>query len=176
MQIQNKKWKNYLILTIISFVFILFFDIVPRFYSAISLISNVITEKDKISKEAESEKSEKDLLAENRFLKSEMKNTLSGYDGKGNISSVISMLDSIANLSDVKITSIKPQKTYKKDNLVLQPIEINIMTKYEMAYNYICFLEKASKVVLIKDLNIKSKERCKDSLSVKTGIEVYLNL
>lgn len=176
MQIKNKKWKLILITVITSFIMITFFDLVPRVGDIATMALKFHGEKGKLKQEMESERSLKDLMAENRMLKGELKNTLSGYEDKENISSVISLLDSVAILSEIRISSIKPQKPYKKDNLMLQPIEVNITSSYERAFNYVMFLEKSSKVILVKDLSILSKDKSKDSLFIKASLEVYLNL
>lgn len=176
MQIKNQKMKMLLILILISFVMITALDLVPRLSGIGKTAISLYEKENKLKEEKESGEKLKNLTAENRMLKGEVKNSLAGYAENQNISSVIALLDSAAGFSETRISSIKPLNSYKKDNLLLQPVEVNIMTSYENVYNFIRFLEKAKKVVLVKELDIASKDESRDSLSVKARLEVYLNL
>lgn len=130
----------------------------------------------KMDKEKESEMRFKELTVENMSLRDELRAMTSGYRPDESISSVISLLASLSEKSRSRISSIKPGKSYRKDNLILQPLEVNLTGKYENAFNMVRFLETAKRVILIKSLAVTPKESLSDSLNIKTELEVYMNL
>lgn len=176
MQIKNSKYKRMISLILIMFLVLIITELIPRTKNTISMSFDLYKKNAIMNNENKSEEKIKNLSIENRMLKGEVKNNLNGYDRTGNMSSTISLLDSVAVLSHVKLSSVKPQKTYRKNNFIVQPVELNMNSSYERIFNFVRFLENASKVISIKDLNITSKENSKDSLAVRADLEIYLSL
>lgn len=176
MPIKNKKWKGLIAISALLFSLVMLFDILPRFTSLCSMTVEFIEDKSKLDKGKESEMRFKELMVENITLKDELRGMAPGYAPRESISSVISLLDSVSQKSRSRITSIMPGKIFKKDNVILQPLEVNLTAKYENAYNLVRFLETAKKVILIKSLALTPKEPLSDSLNIKTELEVYMNL
>lgn len=176
MPVKNKKWKSLIAISALLFLFVMLFDIFPRFSGLTSMAVELMEEKSRLEKEKESEMRFKELRVENMSLKDELRSMAPGYAPEENMSSVVSLLDSLSHKSHSRISSIVPGKSYRKDNLILQPLEVNLRAKYENAYNWARFLETARKVMLIKSLTLKPEEALSDSLTVKTELEVYMNL
>lgn len=176
MPIKNKKWKSLIVLSSLLFLFVMLFDILPRSSSLTSMAMELMEEKSRLEKEKESEMRFKELRVENISLKDELRSMAPGYAPGGNMSSVVSLLDSLSHISHSCISSIVPGKSYRKDNLIVQPLEVDLRARYENAYNWASFLETARKVILIKSLTLKPKDTLSNSLTIKTELEVYMNL
>lgn len=176
MQIKTKKWKNIILLSLFLFVIIIFSEIIPKYSDLLSMSYDLIEQKIR-SKESEENKSEMNkLLSENKNLKIEINNIVSDYEENKNLSSVLNFLDTAAKESGVSFTSIKPMQLLRKDNLWLQPVEINISSKFENIYNFTRYLESSSRVAVLKELQFKPEEMLSSKLNVKANLEFYLNL
>ena len=117
----------------------------------------------------------RELEIKNKNLKKEINQVVSNYEENKNLSSVLSFLDEAAKESKVKFTSIR-QRKLRKDNLWMQPIEVNISSSYGNIYNFTRYLESSSKVAVLKELSFKPEEMLKPELEMKAEIEFYLNL
>jgi Tfp pilus assembly protein PilO len=176
MLIKNKKWKNYLLATLALFVLILLFEIYPRVSNILTLGYDLYKRNAKTEEAEQNNLNESNLITENKKLKLQINSFVSNYEESQKISSIISFLDDLAARNDVEVTEIVPGKVEKKNNLRLQPIEININSNYEGMFNFVRSLEKSSKVIVLKELDFKPIRPISDSLNVKANLEVYLNL
>ncbi len=176
MQIKNKKWKNINISIIVIIVLILFFEILPRIWDLGKTSIEFIENSKKLEKIDEVDSKLKELTIENRNLKAVMNKIVSNYEENKNISSTMRYLNDISNKSHISISSIKPLKLNKRENLWLQPIEIEFYSNYEQLYNFIRFLEYSKKVMLITEITVVPKIITHNKLKVITKIDVYLNL
>ena len=159
MPIKSKKWKNIIALSFFLFAVLIFSDIIPD-YSNIAIIGyDLFIQKRKIEESENNKQTIRELEIKNK-----------------NLSSVISFLDLAAKESKAKLTSIRPRKLEKKDNLWMQPVEINISSSYENIYNFTRYLESSSKVAVLNELNFKPEGILKPELKLKAEIEFYLNL
>ena len=176
MPIKNKKWKNIILLLCGFTIVVLLFEIFPRALGTFSLASEWMEQSDQIERLGEIETRIEMVSKENSSLKEDISSIVSDYEDNQKISSVLSLLDEIANGTNVNIEAIKPQAIVKRDNLWLQPIDMTITSKYENFYNFIRFLESSQKVVLVKDIYLKHENSVTGMLNINTKLEVYLNL
>ena len=96
MLINNKKWRNYIILSLAFAVLVIVFEIFPRYGNIASLAYDFYTrgvETDEAEKNTETESS---LAAENKSLKQRISGQISAYEDNQRISSIISFLDEAA--------------------------------------------------------------------------------
>ena len=176
MPIKSKKWKNIIALSFFLFAVLIFSDIIPD-YSNIAIIGyDLFIQKRKIEESENNKQTIRELEIKNKNLKLEINKVVSNYKENKNLSSVISFLDLAAKESKAKLTSIRPRKLEKKDNLWMQPVEINISSSYENIYNFTRYLESSSKVAVLNELNFKPEGILKPELKLKAEIEFYLNL
>ena len=167
MLIKNKKWKNYILGTLSFFVLILLFEIYPRVSNILSLGYDLYERYAKTKEAEQNNLNENNFISENKKLKLQINSFVSNYEESQKISSIISFLDDIASKNDIEIAAIIPGKVEKKNNLWLQPIEININSNYEGMFNFVRSLEKSPKVILLKGLDFKPIKPKNDSLNVK---------
>lgn len=173
MLIKNTKWKNITILSIVFFFIVLFFEILPGYAELISASAELLFREDPEEQMTKSEARLIQLKAEKRKLKVLASSQFSGYN-EGGVSSIIALLDESAAKSNSEIISLKPGNFKKNDNIVFQPVNMEMYAGYENLYNYLRFLENTPKVLHIKKLSIKEFEE--DDLIITAELEAYLNL
>jgi Tfp pilus assembly protein PilO len=176
MPIKTPKWRNMVILVLGFMAIVLFFEIVPRLMNTTSLVfdwidqSRQIEQSDRVAKQLQLAKQK------NSDVKGYINGIVSDYEESQNASSILQMLDEIAAKSKVNIATIKPRQIVQHDNLWLQPIEVELISKYENYYNFVRFLENSQKVVLIKEIFMERENSVNGSLQIRINLEVYLNL
>lgn len=176
MQIKNKKWKNIIFLSTALVSIIFLSEIMPRIYNAAGLAFDLILQKYKIDSNKKNEISINEYTVRNKKLKRKISRVVSDYERSGNISDILSFVDSAAQRTKVNIREIKPGKIIRNNNLWLQPVDINISARYENFYNYVRSLENSSKVMLIKKLTVSAGESSEEQLDIKLHLEIYLNI
>ena len=176
MLIKSKKWKNIIFLSLFLFVVVTFSDVIPDYSNLVSTGYDLFIQKRKIEESENNRLAIRELEIKNKNLKLEINRVVSNYEENKNLSSVLSFLDEAAKESKVKFTSIRPKKLEKKDNLWMQPVEVNISSSYGNIYNFTRYLESSSKVAVLKELSFKPEEMLKPKLEMKAEIEFYLNL
>lgn len=176
MQIKNKKWKQIILISISTFLLIIFLEILPRAMNIVSLTIQLVDQKIKISSNDKNEDLIKQYTIENKSLRGQIGNIVSDYERDKNISQILNYLDAASQLNNVRIVEIKPGPIIKNKNILITPLEVNFIAHYENFYNYLLNLEKSSKVMVIKQLSIEPKDILSDTLSIKAKIDVYLNI
>lgn len=176
MTFKNSKWKNIVLLSSVFFVIVILFQIFPDYAGLIHKVKTLVEQKDEISEGKKNQKILTNVLNRHKDLKNEIGSYVSNYNENKNISSIITILYNAAKKCNLTISSIRPSKVLQKNNLWLQPMEINFSTDYQNTYNFIKFIEKSRKVIIVKDLEMISSSKKKVNLDVKARIEVYLNL
>ena len=176
MKFRNSKWRNLVILAVSFFVLILFAEVIPRSGDIIVNISEWITQSNKIGNLKETENKLGILTIKNNKLKSQINSIVSDYDEYRNISSVLNELNTIVAENNVKLINIHPESIVKKNNLWLQPMEINVESGYNELYNFVRTLEFSNKVIVVKDIHIIPGKMQSSNLKSTIRIEVYLNL
>ena len=176
MIIKNKKWKNLNLLIIAFTLVILTFEVLPRVWDIGKLVTELISNSNKLERLDEIDNNLLDLNIENKNLKRQLGEIVSDYKSDKNISTTMRYLNEIANKSKLKITSIKPVKLKNNDKLWLQAIELKFYSNYERLYNFVRFLEHSPKVILLKEIKVKPKVKSRDKLEIVVNIDVYLNL
>ena len=176
MRIVTKKWKNISLAAILLTAIILIFEIIPRFISVFVSVVEIIEQDDKISDSENADMEIKLLALENKKLAQGINRLVSDYEENSKMSSVISLIDSLALLNSMRISSIIPQKIMKTGNLWKQPIEININGSYENFFNFVRYLESSQKVIVIDKINIKSERIHSKELDIQLSLDAYLNL
>ncbi|HZW40268.1 MAG TPA: type 4a pilus biogenesis protein PilO [Ignavibacteriaceae bacterium] len=170
----SKKWKNYFILYLLFFLFVLIVELLPRSWE---FFNNVYTYYDiqDLDKEKQVLLSKNKLLKkENSYLNQSIINSVK-YNKETNLSSIISIIDDYSNRSGASIISIIPENLFEKENLRIQPIGIELSSDYEGLYNFIRYLEISQKVFSIKSINITPVPN-PDSLNIKLKLWSYLNI
>jgi Tfp pilus assembly protein PilO len=175
MLIHNKKWKNYIVLSLAVAVIIVLLEIIPRYAGLVSLCYDFYL-RGANTNETNNIETEKKLSAENKNIKEKINKLITSSEDNQKISAIISLLDEAAYGKGVDIASIKPINIKKQENLWVQPIEVNLYSDYEGIFNFVRHIERSSKVILIKELDYAAKVPLNDSLLVKACLEVYLNL
>ncbi len=176
MLIKKTKFRYYILFSITLFFLVSFIEIIPDYFTLFYNLWEVLdssTLKNSI-KDYESQITAMEI--ENSRLKSLETYYISTNESKSDISSIISFLDVVSQKSFIKNYSLRPAAAEKKDNLSVLPIEVEIGGDYSQVFNYINFIERSSRVIIIQNLSIKPKDILKDSLIVKTNLDVYLNL
>ena len=176
MAIKFGKWKKTIILTIGLLIFLIIFEIFPRYASLYDAFFEIIRNNNAIESIETTKLQIQELNLQNKRIKFEINNLVSDYEENKNISSVISYLDKTAGENRIKISSIKPGKLIYKDNLWLQPLEVSLQSNYQSIFNFLRILENSSKVILINELTYKPDELLKNKLNFTAKLEVYLNL
>lgn len=176
MLINNNKWKNIILLVGGFTIVVILFEILPRLADTSSMFIDWIEQHNKIEQTGSIDLQIKDLTVKNNYLKKEITYYVSNYEENQQLSSILSLIDEISSKTNIIVESIKPGKIEKKNNLWLQPMNINLSGKYEDFYNFIKFLESSQKVVIIKSIQIKPENQAAGVLSINTNIEVYLNI
>jgi len=176
MQIKNKKWKNVIILSTLGIGVIFLFEIVPRFYNIAGLTYQLIVQKYEINSNKNNDAVITELNIQNKGLKKQIGFIVSDYEKSRNISDILGFVDSAAQMTKVSMREIKPGKIIRSNNLWLQPVEINITARYENFFNYICLLERSSKVMLIKKLTMLQKESSGGTIDINLHLQIYLNI
>ena len=176
MQIKNKKWKNYIILTWVFFALIFLFEIIPDYSALFSDLFNMLNKNELKSDLKDCELKINSLNVEKQKLKSLISGSITDVDNNKDVSSVLSFLDDISERSRTNISMLKPGIISKSDNLCVLPIEIEMNAGYSGIYNYFNFLESSPKIVVIEGLEIKPKVLMTDTLTATANINIYLNL
>ncbi len=176
MLIKNAKWRSYVFVSITLFALVLLFEIIPDYSTLFSNLWEIVDGNNLNNRIKDYESQIADLESENSKLKTSVSNFITTNASKNDISSIISFLDKVSQRSFVKNYSLRSGNIEKKDNLSVLPIEVEINGNYSQAFNYLNFIERSSRVIIIRNLSIKPKEILKDSLIVKTNLSVYLNL
>ena len=105
----------------------------------------------------------------------QMSHSVSSFN-ESSLSGIINHLDNLSKKSGIKNLAIKPGEIKKENNLVIQPVEINLNAEYENIFNYIRFLENSGQVIKIKELKLKPVKPVTKILTLKANIEIYLNI
>jgi Tfp pilus assembly protein PilO len=158
------------------FVLVIFSDLMPDYSNLVSTGYDLFIQKKKVEESENNRQVIHELEIKNKNLRLEINQVVSNYEENKNLSSVLSFLDKAAKESKIKFTSIRPKKLEKKDNLWMQPVEVNISSSYENIYNFTRYLESSSKVAVLKELSFKPEKILKPKLEMKAEIEFYLNL
>lgn len=116
------------------------------------------------------------MLIENKKLKKELAGILSNSDKAGSLSSTIELIDNISQKCDLEIQSIQPGNIKKENDLVIQSMDLVILSEYENFYNFARFVENASRIMLLRKIIIKQEKSGSDKLVINTKLDVYLNL
>ncbi len=161
MKIENPKYKNILTATMIVFMLVLFFEIIPGYYNiSVNLFSVLIQ---KISGDNYEQLTEQliELKGEGKNLKkffnSELSSDISGYS----FSETLEKFNVTVPDFDLIVTSIKPVKKLQKGKLNFQRISIVVQSDYGNIYNYFRWLEMTGpsfnfeevKISKAKDIN-----------------------
>lgn len=176
MPIKNPKWRNLFLLVLGFTIIVIFFEVIPRILNDITLISDWIEQSNRIDRIGEVEKALEISKKENSRLRKNIGSIVSNYEDKQKISSVLSSIDNIAKKAKVSLDRIIPKEVSYRDNLLLQPIEIELTSQYENYYNFIRFLENSPKVIIVKEIAVHQLESGSKYLKIDTKLEVYLNL
>lgn len=176
MLIDNRKYKNTILATAIFTLLLLLFEIIPNYTGLVASVVTVLEQNSEIERIAENESEIEELTRQINMLESSVYNNVTAINKSRNLSSVISNLDSLSGKSKIKNLAFKPGEVKKENNLLIQPIEINLKSEYESIYNFIRFLENSARVIKIKELSLKPVKPFAKSLTLTAKIEVYLNL
>lgn len=175
MQIKTKRYRQLLVVTFMVFIFLMIFEVVPRVSSFTGLCYSLYIQQRDLTESDTNNLFENKLAGENRKLSSEIKHIAAEAGKDQTLSSIITYLDEIAAESNADIIAIKPGKLYEKENLRIMPLELTISADYEGIYNLLRFAENSDKIILFREIVIKSTEEG-NGLDTKARIEVYLNL
>ena len=176
MLIKKTKFRYYILFSITLFFLVSFIEIIPDYFTLFYNLWEVVDSSNLKNSIKDYESQITAMEIENSRLKSSETNFISTNESKSDISSIISFLDVVSQKSFIKNYSLRPAAVEKKDNLSVLPIEVEIGGDYSQVFNYINFIERSSRVIIIQNLSIKPKDILKDSLIVKTNLDVYLNL
>ncbi len=176
MTIKSSKWKNIITLTSLFFLFVILFDIVPKYYDLISsgvvllFNGNVEEQLNNTSNKLSS------LEIENKKLKVNINSMASNYEADKKVSAIISLIDISAKKSNAQISEIIPGISQRKDNLFLQPVKVNLTSDYESLFNFIRQLENSNKVLVLKSISIKQSKESNKILIAEANIDAYMKL
>lgn len=176
MTFKNAKWQNILILSCALFVLVLIFEIIPDYIALFSKVESLIERGSSISEGEKNKLMLNSVVRRNKDLKNQIGSFVSNYNENTDISATMDILYKKANQCHMTIATIRPSKVMQKNNLWYQPMEIDFITNYQNTFNFVKFIEKSQKVIIVKQLNIVSSQKNKNFLDVKANIEVYLNL
>ena len=173
---QNRAQKNYIILTWMFFALIILFEIIPDYYTLFSDLFDMLNKNGLKNDLQNCQLNINAQQAEKRQLKALISGSITEVDNSKDVSSVLSFLDDVSKRSGITVSMLKPGAISKSDNLFILPIQIEMNAGYRGIYGYFSLLERSAKVVVIKQLEVKSKIVLTDTLTAKADINIYLNL
>lgn len=176
MLFSNKKWNTIISASVIMFLLIMIFEIIPGYMEYSGFFISAIFNEENLNTQKEEQLRYNSLVSENMKLKNMISIGIANTANKNRLSDIISLLDSASQESGVSISLIKPGQTIKKENISSQRLEVVLNSKYREMYKYFQILVKTHMVIRVKELEIRIKEAKSDSLITRTVLEVYPDL
>jgi Tfp pilus assembly protein PilO len=176
MIIKDNKWRNLIILFCGLFLIAMIFEIIPDYTTLFTQVYNLIIQNNELSEGQKNKTMLNQILMKNEELKSRINSYVSSYNENTNVSTIITLLYNTANKCNISITAIRPSKIFKKNNLWLQPVDVDFSSNYENTFNFVKFIERSRKVIIVKQLSMVLSQEQKEGLDIEAKLDVYLNL
>jgi Tfp pilus assembly protein PilO len=176
MTIKNKKWKRLIYGFVAAFALLSLFNILPAYYEVFLNVIKWIDLKSSKENIRDNDIKIKNNKNELILMKAKMNSMLTKIDDSQKVSPYIDEINSIADSAKISLASIKTQSLEKRENLLVQPLEIALEGNYFQLFEFIKSLERTKRTFVIKKTLIKPGEDKKPGLRATIALEIYLNL
>jgi Tfp pilus assembly protein PilO len=176
MIIKNKKWKRFIYGFSAAFVLLFALDIFPSYYEAATDLVKWFDLRSSKENARDFDTRLKNSNTELTLLKARINSMLTKLSDSQKVSPYIEELNSFAASAKVSLASIKTQNLEKRDNLLVQPLELSLEGNYFQLFEFTKLIESTKRTFVIKNIIIKPGRIDESGITAVIILEIYLNL